>query len=149
MCFFRFKAAIAHYRRIDRILNPNPGICYEFFGPLPIVYRVLILSTIAFALMLVFSLMFIKIFMPEHLAHHTSMEDRRWHKNATFYEIFPASFKDTDSDGYGDFEVSYFISFQSNTRHFYFSYFVMTGYFLVAECGLNSSGLMGLNPKTS
>lgn len=109
---FRFKAAIAHYRRIDKILHPNPGFCTEYFGCLPLIQRVLLLSTFAFAIMVVFSLMFIKIFMPDHLAHHTNLEDRRWYKNATFYEIFPASFKDTDSDGYGDFEVSYFISFQ-------------------------------------
>ncbi|GIY32599.1 maltase 2 [Caerostris darwini] len=28
----------------------------------------------------------------------------QWHRDAIFYEIFPASFMDTDSDGYGDFE---------------------------------------------
>ncbi|OTF77764.1 alpha-amylase-like protein [Euroglyphus maynei] len=30
-------------------------------------------------------------------------EDRYWYHGTTIYEIFPASFKDSDGDGYGDF----------------------------------------------
>lgn len=29
-------------------------------------------------------------------------QDQYWHHGTTFYEIFPASFKDTDGDGFGD-----------------------------------------------
>ena len=108
MSNFRFKDAIAHYQLIDRHLNP--GFCNEYFGCMKPIQRVLLFSTVAFVVIFIFSIMFIHFYMSDLDTHHTNMEDRRWYKNATFYEIFPASFKDTDSDGYGDFEVSLFNS---------------------------------------
>lgn len=101
----RFKSGLPTYRPIHRQMsNSSPSSVFQVFGSMRPHHKACFISAIVCVFMVIFTTIFISVFTSNQLTHHLSSEDRRWYRNATFYEIFPASFKDTDSDGYGDFQ---------------------------------------------
>ncbi|GFS35216.1 maltase 2 [Trichonephila inaurata madagascariensis] len=101
----RFKTDLPTYRPLHKQMSSPSSCQYPWHkwserSRFCVLFASVVLSTIAFwgGVLLWNNRSPPKIRTPEdHLDHS-------WHKDAIFYEIFPASFMDTDSDGYGDFQ---------------------------------------------
>ncbi|KAG8183317.1 hypothetical protein JTE90_002807 [Oedothorax gibbosus] len=69
---------------------------------------VLLVVAVVVSTMVFWAVLFWKMQHAQSTSDYQKDYERRpghsWYRDAMFYEIFPASFQDTDSDGYGDFK---------------------------------------------
>ncbi|XP_055951017.1 alpha-glucosidase-like [Argiope bruennichi] len=97
----RFKSDIPSYRPLHKQMSTSslPWRQWSERSRFCVLFASVVLSTVAFWAGV---LLWNTRSPPDISAHH--LGNHQWYRDAVFYEIFPASFLDTDSDGYGDFQ---------------------------------------------
>ncbi|XP_054714642.1 alpha-glucosidase-like [Uloborus diversus] len=104
----RFKTDYPSYRPIHRQMSNSHAASSEHFvcwRDWPRIRQTCFLLTFICLAAIIFCAV-ISVYTSNHISksHSSQRKDLWWYRDATFYEIFPASFQDTDADSYGDFQ---------------------------------------------